>query len=155
MKKSLLFLILPVFLLGVIVFAEDNNGSGEQEVSDHTGTNFTGLSTNAIACATAAVTARDAAIKWWMAAYYATWTSTFDARTAAFIAALSLTNRKEMKKAMDLAWKTSEKAMRAAQKLKKNVVQKAWNAYRVSLKACNTETAKWLMQERGRNDLDD
>lgn len=90
-----------------------------------------------------------------MAAYDATWLITFDARTAAFTAALSLTNAKEMKKAMELAWKTSEKAMKSAQKTKKNVVQKAWSDYRVSLKSCNAPIAKDLMQERGGNDLDD
>ena len=90
-----------------------------------------------------------------MATYDTTWVTTFDARTAAFTAALSITDRKEMKKAMDLAWKTSEKAMKAAQKVKKDVVQKAWNTYRTSLKSCNTDIAKGLMQERGGNDLDD
>ena len=90
-----------------------------------------------------------------MAIYNATWLTNFDTRTAAFTAALSLTNGKEMKKAMELAWKTSEKAMKAAQKVKKDVVQKAWSTYRVSLKSCNAPIAKDLMQERGGNDLDD
>lgn len=90
-----------------------------------------------------------------MTAYDAAWLKAFDGRTAAFTAALSLTDRKEMKKAMDSAWKTSEKAMKAAQKVKKDVVQKAWSTYRISLKSCSAPIAKDLMQERGGNDLDD
>jgi hypothetical protein len=90
-----------------------------------------------------------------MAAYDATWLTTFDARTAAFTAALSLTDRKAMKKAMDSAWKTSEKAMKVAQKVKKDMVQKAWGVYRTALKSCSAPIAKDLIQERGGNDLDD
>lgn len=90
-----------------------------------------------------------------MDVYHASWTASFNARTTAFTAALSLSSKKEMKQAIDLAWKTSEKAMKAAQKVKKGVVQTAWSRYRVSLKACNVDIARELMQERGGNDLDD
>ncbi|MCX6825239.1 MAG: hypothetical protein NTY80_03350 [candidate division SR1 bacterium] len=164
MRKSLVFVLVPVLLVGVFVFAEDNNGTGSNNESGNrqefraekdAKSVFTGLSVNAIACVTTAVTKRDAAISLGMDAYHATWTSTFNARTTAFVAALSLTNKKEMKKAMDLAWKNTEKAMKAAQKIKKDGVQAAWGAYRIELKVCNTDTAKGLMLEKGGNDLDD
>lgn len=175
MKKLLSFAFIVLFLLGIFVSAKNDNESQDnhtwnnQESSNHsenyqegstsTGKEtkkvFTGLSSGAIVCVTTAVVARDTAIKSWMAMYNATWITTFDARTAAFTAALSLTEKKEMKKAMELAWKTSEKAMKLAQKAKKDVVQKAWSDYRVSLKSCNAPIAKDLMQERGGNDLDD
>lgn len=90
-----------------------------------------------------------------MNAYHASWTISFNARTTAFTQALSLGSKKEMKKAMDLAWKTSERAMKTAQKIKKGVVQTARSAYRVDLKACNADVARGLLQERGGNDLDD
>ena len=90
-----------------------------------------------------------------MNVYHATWTATFNARTAAFIASLSITTKKEMQKAWNLAWKNNEKAMSMAQKAKKNSVQSAWNMYRTDLKACGTPMAKQLMQERGGNDLND
>ena len=83
-----------------------------------------------------------------MAAYGATWVTTLDARTAAFVAALSITNKTAMKKAWNMAWKNSEKAMMTAQKAKRASVQNAWNMYRTNLKACNTAVAKILMQER-------
>lgn len=165
MKKLLSLVFISLFLVGLFAFAkdgnenEDNNQTGDRQESEHTGKEnkkvFTGLSADAIACVTTAVVARDTAIKWWMAAYDATWLTTFDARTAAFTAALSLTDRKEMKKAMESAWKTSEKAMKSAQKVKKGVVQTAWGAYRTALKACSAPIAKDLMLERGGNDLDD
>ena len=166
MKKLLSFAFISLFLLGIFVSAKNDNESQDsnhswdhQEISNSTGkenkTVFTGLSSDAIACVTSAVVGRDTAIKSWMAMYNATWITIFDARTAAFTAALSLTDKKEMKKAMELAWKTSEKAMKTAQKTKKDVVQKAWSDYRVSLKSCNAPIAKDLMQERGGNDLDD
>lgn len=77
-----------------------------------------------------------------MVAYNAAWTNAFDARTNAFVAALSLATQKDIQKALDAARKTSEKAMKAAQKVKKNNVQTVWNTYRTQLKACNTNLAK-------------
>ena len=165
MKKLLSFAFISLFLLGIFVSAkndnesQDSNHTWDHQETEYTGKEikktFTGLSADAIVCVTASVVARDTAIKSWMAIYDVTWITTFDARTAAFTAALSLTDKKEMKKAMELAWKTSEKAMKTAQKTKKDVVQKAWSDYRVSLKSCNAPIAKDLMQERGGNDLDD
>lgn len=156
MKKALLFVGAAFLVLGLFAFANDNNETGDhQQISDHTGASFTGLSSDAITCTTTAIVKRDTAIKWWMDVYHTAWTATMDARTAAFTAALSLTNKKAMKKAIDAAWKTSEKAMKAAQKVKKAGVQTIWNTYRKDLKACNADIAKGLMQERGGNDLDD
>lgn len=176
MKKFLSFVVISFFLLGILAFAKDstegrnnNENNNRQQILTHTGTELDGtgftkehltgtyapLSTGAIACATTAIVQRDATIRSWMDAYHASWTISFNARTIAFTEALSLGNRKEMKKAMDLAWKTSEKAMKTAQKVKKEIVHTAWNTYRVDLKACNADIARALLQERGGNDLDD
>lgn len=166
MKKFLSFIAVSFFLLGLFAFAKDNsevkdnNGTGNrQEISDHTGKEnkkvFTGLSADAIACVTTAVVTRDTTIKWWMDVYHTTWTATFNARTAAFTVALSLATTKEIKNAMNSAWKINEKAMKTAQKVKRNVIQTAWSDYRVDLKTCKTDIAKGLMQERGGNDFND
>ena len=90
-----------------------------------------------------------------MNAYSASWTATFNTRTAAFIAALSIPTQKAMQTAWNMVWKNNEKAMAAAQKIKKTSVQNAWSVYRTDLKGCGTPMAKQLMKEKGGNDLND
>ena len=171
MKKSLFLVVVSFCLLGLFAFAkEGNEWSNHRESSVRTGTQFTGnhtwdrlrtgvqftwLSASGIACVKLAITTRDALISSWMTTYATTWTTTFAARTNALVAALSLTTQKQMKTAMDLAIKTSEKTMNSAQKTKKNTIQNAWNAYRTSLKACNVGIAKDLMLEKWEHDLND
>lgn len=182
MKKLFSFVLASFLLVGIFAVAKDNNDSKDHPQSpvytgthltwnltgahrddeNHTGkqiklltgTQFTGLSTGAITCVRLAITTRDAAIKMWMAAYTASWTVAFDARTSGFIAALSLKTQKAIKTAMDTALKTSEKSVKAADKAKKDAINKAWNTYKASIKACNTDVSKGLLQERGGENFD-